>query len=692
MRSARVHWFAGAALALAAGTASADFPLARQQIMLRATGALPVRLQRLLVQLAKPERIEIKPGQQPEDVIRAFCGGSYTNDYLTEVKNQNPALRLAPESMSRSIELPACIRSATNETIDVGPGETGASLTRQAFGVGPDDLVTLCEGKPPEIFSSCTLPALEAIRQFNKARPDWLEQLKPGQKLALPRVTRYTSIPIKDGISAAAAVTQIKDEATKSQAESGVAPISAVQAGGGFRLLSLLGPDNARLRDTGCQPQPDDPPGAWPFDAEALKTALEISRAEAVRRGLEIRPRVVRVVDTGAVGLGSYFPERSLSVNIRVSPDVRRDDGFGHFGVDASSSGDVTAFPDDPNRLHGTQVADYALGGHRFRSEYEKIYDMVRVTFFKVFAQDRGAFVVNDNVLVQSMARLKNYDNPAVVNFSVGAPDEVHTAAFEKEVLNARIANFLAVVAAGNSGDDLTTIPTYPAAYGGLGDGANHMIVVGASAPGPADAPYSNFSQDVVDLLAPGCRIPFKGPGGESAMLTGTSIAAPQVSFAAALVHALGVDDMSEVKIRLLASADFRPELRNRSRFGTVLNLPRSVMIFHDVVRPKAKAGGTALPRDIHGKWIRHPSLDICQDLDIPASRLVSVTPFGEGTGMRLRILHTATKGRLATPKECIPNKEPIDFTAADGSVFKLTWNEIQTLVPAQKDLPPPKP
>ncbi|NLL36838.1 MAG: S8 family serine peptidase, partial [Fretibacterium sp.] len=98
----------------------------------------------------------------------------------------------------------------------------------------------------------------------------------------------------------------------------------------------------------------------------------------------------------------------------------------------------------------------------------------------------------------------------------------------------------------------------YPASYPGL----DNMIVVGASAPEGEAAVFSNWSETKVDLAAPGVGIYSTVPRNEYEENGGTSMAAPHVTGAVALLAASSPDmGPSELKAYLLefASADVNP-------------------------------------------------------------------------------------------------------------------------------------
>jgi subtilisin family serine protease len=109
-----------------------------------------------------------------------------------------------------------------------------------------------------------------------------------------------------------------------------------------------------------------------------------------------------------------------------------------------------------------------------------------------------------------------------VVNMSLGTSQDIQS--FHDAILNAYNAGVVIVAAAGNSGGAVS----YPAAY-------PEVIAVSATDQNNQIASWSSRGPEV-DLAAPGVNIYSTYKGQSYATLSGTSMAAPHVSGAAALV------------------------------------------------------------------------------------------------------------------------------------------------------------
>jgi len=116
-----------------------------------------------------------------------------------------------------------------------------------------------------------------------------------------------------------------------------------------------------------------------------------------------------------------------------------------------------------------------------------------------------------------------------VINMSLGGPQP--EAEMYKEILQAVKAGITIVCAAGNEGDgrEETHEISYPAYY-------PETVAVGAVNLQTRIANFSNANEHI-DIVAPGVETYSTYPGGRYVKLTGTSMAAPHISGAAALIY-----------------------------------------------------------------------------------------------------------------------------------------------------------
>ncbi|THE09755.1 serine protease [Bacillus timonensis] len=121
-----------------------------------------------------------------------------------------------------------------------------------------------------------------------------------------------------------------------------------------------------------------------------------------------------------------------------------------------------------------------------------------------------------------------NNERVRVISMSLGGPEDVPE--LHKAIQQAVNQNVSVVVAAGNEGDskEETFEYAYPGAY-------NEVISVGAVNIDLELAPFSNTNTEI-DLVAPGVDVVSTYPDNKYAQLTGTSMAAPHVAGAIALL------------------------------------------------------------------------------------------------------------------------------------------------------------
>jgi serine protease len=139
---------------------------------------------------------------------------------------------------------------------------------------------------------------------------------------------------------------------------------------------------------------------------------------------------------------------------------------------------------------------------------------------------------------------------------------------------SARAAGQIFVVAAGNESTNNDTNPDYPASYSQT---LNNVVAVAATDNNDQLAGFSNYGSQSVALAAPGVSILSTVPGGY-AVMSGTSMATPQVTGAMALVWGLHPSwTYSQVINQVLSTTDKLPSLQGKVTTGGRLDLAAAV-------------------------------------------------------------------------------------------------------------------
>lgn len=130
-------------------------------------------------------------------------------------------------------------------------------------------------------------------------------------------------------------------------------------------------------------------------------------------------------------------------------------------------------------------------------------------------------------------------------------------------------ANILFVAAAGNSAVNTDTTAHYPGSY----NSPNVLTVASITSTGALSS-FSNFGATTVDIGAPGSAIVSTLPGNTYGSYSGTSMATPHVTGAAALYASVNPGaTAAQIKSAILASATPTSSLAGRTLTGGRLNI-----------------------------------------------------------------------------------------------------------------------
>jgi subtilisin family serine protease len=237
---------------------------------------------------------------------------------------------------------------------------------------------------------------------------------------------------------------------------------------------------------------------------------------------------IVAVIDTGIDPTHPAFAGRLTSDGWNVLDDNANFQDVAN-GVDDDGDGLI-----DEMYGHGTHVAGIIA----------RIAPTVKILPIKAL-NDEG---IGDSFGVAT-GIVYAYDHGArVINLSLSSTQE--SAVIDRAIQAARERGVVVVASAGNSG--VESPKEYPSASPGV-------IGVASTGPGDVKSPFSNYGAEL-SMSAPGTGIESAIPGGGYGEASGTSMAAPFVTAAVALVMeqnpAMTVDDIEALIESTSASLD----------------------------------------------------------------------------------------------------------------------------------------
>lgn len=340
----------------------------------------------------------------------------------------------------------------------------------------------------------------------------------------------------------------------------------------------LVEPDFVRF---GAQVRPDD------YDATRLWGLEQIEAPGAWTVTTGASDVVVAVIDSGiTVAHPDLAP--NLWVNPTETPGNGRDDDGNGFIDDVHGwnfAGNNATLTDSGG--HGTHVAGTigAVGGNGT--------GVVGVNWnARIMTLRAGTDTFLDSTLLNALRyatamRLRGV-RVVAVNMSLGGTGA--SLAFRQEIAAARDAGILVVAAAGNLSDDLPTadndvVAVYPASYD-----VDSILAVASTNHADALSVFSHYGAVSVDLAAPGTAIFSTLTAGGYGRSNGTSMAAPHVAGAVALVAAAEPSlSAAELRDRIVSTVDPVPALAGRVVTGGRLNVRRAVA--PALIRPRVVIG-----------------------------------------------------------------------------------------------------
>ena len=270
---------------------------------------------------------------------------------------------------------------------------------------------------------------------------------------------------------------------------------------------------------------------------------------------------IVGVVDTGV-----DYRHPDLAANMWVDP--RPGPSFGSHGYNAITG---SFDPLDDNR-HGTHVAGTIGAAGNNGLGVVGVNWTTRIMALKFLsATNTGTTAHAIEAINYAIQAKLDGINIRILSNSWGGGG--FSQALRDTISAANDNGILFVAAAGNATSDNDVTPAYPASY----EVAN-VISVAATNNLDQLASFSNFGLSSVDLGAPGRNILSTVLNGQYAFLSGTSMATPHVSGAAALILATQPNlSVAQLTTVLLNGVDPTPALDGKVLTGGRLNVCQSV-------------------------------------------------------------------------------------------------------------------
>jgi subtilisin family serine protease len=333
-------------------------------------------------------------------------------------------------------------------------------------------------------------------------------------------------------------------------------------------------------------------------------------------------------------------------------------------------------------RDHGTHVAGIILGGFQSNRLTELVRDRIELRIINVVSRDvqpvgpagqpRESFSIPLTNLQEAIAYARSDPPIPILNLSIKTDEHLSSML---EILKAG-GEYLVVVAAGNDTRDIDAErPVYPAGFRReLPD--SRMLTVAAHDVAGALAPFSNKGADSIDVAAPGCRVTSLLPGHRAGTMSGTSQAAPFVTFTAALLYSEGLS-LREISNRIRATVRLLPGLDSLATRGN-LDVEAALSIYDDRVHVR----GASAP--LVGEFIDLPCIQIetvCQS----TSRLARLIPAARAGEPATALLISDRGLRLSTRRAPMPAGSFTFRSLGASEPVQIKWADVTDVIPARR-------
>ena len=547
---------------------------------------------------------ETRGGHQATGLIAAgewtHVAGSYDAGSLTLKLYINGELSV----YRNDVFPPSGMSLGTEKTVlgdlTIGGGSKTAGVVERAFEGWMDEVKVLGGALPAgQVHAEAAGMVASGQRTINQSVVPQVRQLPIAEALQYEHTNKYVLVRFREGVSPTAAAGTVGALGMSVNRAYEIAPIYRVEIAAGdsvaARLADLRNDPNVLYAEPDyivrSTRKPNDPlfDIQWALNNDGTmggRIGADISAMEAWDMSVGSRDVIVAVIDTGV-----DYTHPDLAANMWINEGEIPGNGIDDDGngfIDDVYGWNFSTFdrwinpvgfdPSDPmdRNGHGTHCAG-VIGAVGHNGEgIAGVNWRVRIMALN-FLGEWGFGLTSDAILALEYA----WKNGArISNNSWGGRG--YSQALYDAILMAGLNGHLFVTSAGNNGWNNDTEGglwhQYPSDY----DLAN-IISVAATDRNDELATFSNYGAISVDLAAPGAGILSTVPGNRYESMSGTSMAAPHVAGAAALLLSQDMDrSVASMKRAIMQAVDPLPSLEGKVVTGGRLNLAKA-----------AGAGGT---------------------------------------------------------------------------------------------------
>lgn len=660
-----------------------------QQLFIQINGAIreaakiPEDLQIYVATVAEPKRIELPINESVYDAVKKRCGDT-SDAYFEKIKDLNKEINLNAEDKVREILIPACIPSINPRIITAKLGDNPTKISQSyLYFNSPSELPGLAK----------KIIKLNRVKNPNR-------DIKANNDVFLPQAYAATNIKID---TFKTSPTNVKETLLEKFKDTEL-EVTIDNSESEQKFSTITDVDEEELEST-CKDSDKESSKYYPFFKEITIAILNLYFAvdNETSDQKNLSAPVVGIIDTGLDGIGPIFKEEWFhKANIFDPRNLNRKCKLLFYGSNPQGDKNTGFCPwySDKNtgeKWHGTKVTDLALGSLDFRNnsirdpgDYIKLQEFRALQAINL-SQSEPRFYINNESIVKSNYFTRER-NISIINISLTSPTNI--TEFLSYYVN---SNTLIVAAAGNDKKKLGSsgsAQVYPASYGGTGDLKNNLITVVAHDVNKRKPNYSNYSARYADIASPGCAIKAHAIDESGAVVSssvsGTSFAAPFVTFTAAILKTFGINSPKEIKNRIYAGSDYDKYWEPFVFSSGTLNIPKTIAIFDDVLVSNDKPDEIIL-----GEWgALESNITLCKMSDpIERKQMIKLTPVVDKQELKLRITTQNSLGDLEVDSACVPysettkfkimkrfNSEKLTFENVNEEI-ELPWKNVRDIV-----------